>query len=74
MIEFRYSGDGGFSASAGGALFDGDGGWQAGDRVDIRFFQLLDKLACVGVEAVEIASLAFAEEKIESEGAFTRTG
>ena len=55
-------------------MFDSDGWRQPGDRVDIRFFQLLDKLACVGVEAVEIAPLAFAEEKIESEGAFTRTG
>ena len=34
---------------------------------------MFDELAGVGVEAVEVATLAFAEEKIEGEGAFTRT-
>jgi hypothetical protein len=34
---------------------------------------LFDKLASVGVEAVEVATLAFTEEKIEGEGTFART-
>jgi hypothetical protein len=34
---------------------------------------LFDELASVGVEAVEVAALAFTEQKIEGEGAFTRT-
>jgi len=34
---------------------------------------LFDELASVGVEAVEVTTLAFTEEKIEGEGAFTRT-
>ncbi len=34
---------------------------------------MFDELASVGVEAIEVATLAFAEEKIEGEGAFART-
>jgi len=73
LVELGDGGDGRFTTATGGALFDGDGGRKSGDGIDIRFLELFDKLASVGVEAVEVAALAFAEEKIEGEGAFAGT-
>ena len=74
LIKFGDRSDGGFSAAAGGALFDGDGGREAGNGVHIWLFQLFDELASVGIETVKVPALAFAKKKIEGEGAFARSG
>ena len=74
LIELGDRSDGGFSAAAGGTLFDGDGGRESGNGVHIRLFKLFDELASVGIETVEVPALAFAKKKIKSEGAFARTG
>ena len=68
--DFGDGGDGGFSAALGDALFDGDGGRQALELVDFRFFQLLGELAGVGGHRVEETALAFGEEDVEGEGGF----
>ncbi len=57
----------------GDALFDGDGGRQAGELVDLGFFQLLGELAGVGGHRVEEAALAFGEEDVEGEGGLAGT-
>ena len=41
------SADGGFAAAAGDALFDGDGGWEPFDEIEVGLFQLARKLAGV---------------------------
>ena len=58
LIELRHRGDGGFAATAGGSLFDGDGGRKSGDGIHVGFLKLFHKLAGIGVEAVEITALA----------------
>jgi len=49
LIEFGDGCDGGFSAAAGGSLFDGYGRGESRDGVDVRFFKLFDELTSVGV-------------------------
>ena len=68
--DFGDGGDGGFAAAAGDALFDGDGGGDAGDEVHFGFFHLLDKGAGVDGHGVEEAALAFSEDEVEGEGGF----
>ena len=71
--ELGDGGDGGFAAALGDALFDGDGGRQALELVDLGFFQLLGELAGVGGHRVEEAALAFGEEDVEGEGGLAGT-
>ena len=66
--------DGGFTAAAGDALFDGNGGWEAFDEIEVGLFQLARKLAGVGRHRVEKAPLAFCEEDVEGEGGLTAAG
>ena len=61
LIELRHRGHSGLATSACGALLNGHGGWKSENRIDVRFFQLLDKLPGVGVETIEIAALPFGE-------------
>jgi hypothetical protein len=49
LIEFGDSCDGGLSAATCGSLFDGDGGGETRNRVDVRFFKLFDELTGVCV-------------------------
>jgi len=70
LIKFGDRGDGGFPASASGALLNRHGRREAGDGVDVRLFHLLHKLAGVGVETVEIAALALREEQVKGESGF----
>lgn len=55
-------------------MFDRHGRGDAGDGVHGRFFELFDKLTSVGVEAVEVAALAFGKKDVKGEGAFAGTG
>ena len=73
LIEFGDGGDGGLPAPAGGALLNRHGGRKARDGIDVRLLHLLDKLAGIGVQAVEIAALALREEQVEGEGGFAGT-
>ncbi len=72
--ELGDGGDGGFRAALGDALFDGDGGRQALELVDLGFFQLLGELAGVGGHRVEETALAFGEEDVEGEGGLAGAG
>ena len=71
LKNFGDGGHGTFSSAARDPLLNGDRGWNAGDRIDIRPLQLLDELPRVGVEAVEITALALGKEKIEGQCRFT---
>ena len=68
--EFGDGGDGGFAATLGNALFDGDGGGQALELVDFGFLQLLRELAGVGGHGVEETALSLGEKDIEGECGF----
>ena len=59
---------------SGGALLDGDGGRQAVDLIDVRFFDLLEKLAGVGGKRLDVAPLAFRVEGVERQRRLAGTG
>src|ERR1700682_99778 len=70
MINFRHRRDRRFAATARDPLLDGDARRQTGDKIDIRFFELLDKLPRVRRHAVEKTALPFREKNIERESRF----
>ncbi len=72
MINLRDRGHGRFTAAARDALFDRNRRRKALDQIDIRLFELLNKLPRVGRHAVEKAALPFREQNIECERRFTR--
>ena len=56
--------------AAGGLLFDGDGGAQAVDRIDVGPLHLVEKLARVGGKRLHIAALAFGVDGVEGQRGF----
>ncbi len=72
LVDLGDGGDSALAAAPGEPLLDGDGGRDAGDRIDLRLLHLVDELPRVGVEAVEVAPLALAEEDIEGQGRLAR--
>jgi hypothetical protein len=48
-------------------LLDGDGGRKSFDRVDVRLLHLLEKLAGIGAEGLDVATLPFGENRVEGE-------
>jgi hypothetical protein len=72
LENFGDGGDGALASAARDPLFNGDRGRNAGDRIDVWPFELLDKLPRVGIEAVEIAPLALGKKEIEGERRFAR--
>ena len=55
-------------------LLDGDGRRQALDQVDVGFFHQLQKLACVGRQRLDVATLAFGIQRVEGERGLARAG
>ena len=51
----------------GGALLDGDGGREALDRVDVGLLHLVEELAGVGRETLDVAALTFGVDRVEGE-------
>ncbi len=59
---------------AGGLLFDGDGGRQAGDDVHVGLVHHLQELPRVGRQAFDVAALAFGVQGVEGQGRFPGAG
>ena len=55
------------------ALFNADGRRDAGDEIDFRARQLLDKLPGVEIHRIQKPALAFGEQKVKGQSAFART-
>ena len=72
--DFGDRRDGGLRGAARHALFDGDRGRQARERVDVGLGKLFDELARVGRDALEEPALAFGEEDVEGQGGFAGAG
>ena len=51
----------------GGFLFNGNGGRQSFDRVDVRFLHQLQKLARIGGKALHITALPLGVNRVESQ-------
>ena len=54
------------------ALFDGNGGGEALDVIDIGLLHQLEELPGVGGKAFDVASLAFRVQGVESQRGFAR--
>ncbi len=74
MGDLGDGGDGGLPGTARDSLFDGHGGRNAGQPVDVRPGQLLDELARIRRHRLHEASLAFGKDDVEGEGGFARAG
>jgi len=67
IVNLGGGGDDGARAGAGAALFDGDGGREALDEVHLRFLHLVEELAGVGGEALDVFALALGVDGVERE-------
>ena len=67
MINFSHGRDRGFAAATRDPLLDCDTWGQAFDKIDIGFFELLDKLARVRRHAIQKSALSFRKENVKGE-------
>ena len=72
IVYLRGRGDGRARVAAAGALFERDGGGEALDEVHVGLFELVEKLARVGGEALDVAAAALGVEGVEGEAGFAR--
>ena len=74
VVNFRGGGERGAGATPGVALFDGEGGREALDRVDGRSGEAFEVEPGVGGEAFEVTALAFGVDGVERQRGFSGTG
>src|SRR6185295_10023407 len=74
VVDFRDGADGGSRVRPRGLLFDRDGGREAFDQIDVRLLHLLEKLARVRRQRLDIAALAFRVDRVEGERGLPRSG
>src|SRR5262245_26501108 len=72
MIDLSGRGHRALQTTAAGALFDGDGGRDAENRIDIGTCRRLNELPGIGVDGFQIASLAFTKHDVERERRLAR--
>ena len=73
VVDFRDGPDGRARVRAGGLLFDRDGGREAVDQVDVWLLHLLEKLAGIRGQRLDVASLPFGVDGVERERRLART-
>ena len=64
LRERRYRA---LASATAGALFDGDGRWDAEDGIHVGSRRRLHELPCIRIQRFEVAPLAFVEQDVESE-------
>ena len=74
VVDFRDRPDGGPGIQPGGFLFDGNGGRQTRNPVDVRFLHLAEELPRVGGERFDVPPLAFCVEGVEGQRGLAGTG
>ena len=72
VVNFGQRAHGALAPAAARALFNGHGGWNAVDGVDLRPRGRLQKLPSVGVERFQVTTLALGKENVEGEGGLSR--
>ncbi len=72
VVDLRHGADGGAWVFRGGLLFDGDGGRQAVDVIDVGLLHHLEELARVRRQALDVAALALGVDGVEGERGFAR--
>ena len=74
VVDLGDGADGGAGAAAGGFLLDGDGRAEAFNGVDIGALNLVEKLAGIGGEGLDVAALALGVDGVEGERTFAGAG
>ena len=67
IVDLGRGGDGRARVRGSGALFQRDGRGKTLDEIDIRLFELVEKLPRVGGEAFDVAAAALGVERVEGE-------
>jgi len=71
VVDLRDRPHGGAGVLAGGLLLDGDRGRQPLDEVHVRLVHLLQELAGVGREGLDVAPLPLGVYGVERQGRFS---
>ena len=74
VVDLGDGADGGAWAARGGLLLDGDSRREAVDGVDVGALHLVEELAGVGRERLDVAALAFGVDGVEGERGLSRAG
>ena len=74
VVELGHGRHGALATAPAGALLNGDRGRDAEDRVHVRPRGGLDELARIGVEGLQVTTLALVEDDVEGHGALAGTG
>ncbi len=74
VVDLGDGADGGAGAAAGGLLLDGDGRTEALDGVDVGALDLVEELARIGGERLDVAALALGVDGVEGERALAGAG
>ena len=74
VVDFGDGADGGARIVRCGLLLDRNRGRQPFDRVDVGLFHHGQKLARVGRQRFDVATLSFGVQSVEGQGRFSRPG
>src|SRR5208282_4554772 len=74
VVDFGDGADGGAGAAAGGLLLDGDSGAEAFNGVHVGPLDLVEELAGIGGEGLNVAALTLGINRIESKRTLARAG
>ena len=74
VVDLGDGADGGARGAGGGLLLDGDGGREAVDGVDVGALHLVEELAGVGGEGLDVAALALGVDGVEGERGLSGAG
>ena len=67
VVYFRDGGHNRTRVTAGGALFDGDGGGQPLEALDVRLLHLVEELASVRAQRLHVPALSLGVERVKRE-------
>ena len=73
IVDFGSGRDDGARIRPGNALFDGDGGREALDKINIRLLHLIEELARISRERLDILSLSLSVNCIEGQRRLARS-
>ncbi len=74
VVELRHRADGRARGAHRVGLVDGDGRWNARDRIDLRLVHAIEKLPRVRREGLDVTALAFGVQRVENERGLAGAG
>jgi hypothetical protein len=74
IVDLRDGADAGARVARSGLLLDGDGGGQPVDGIDVGLAHLLEELAGVGGQGLDVTALPFGVDGVEGQRGLARPG